>query len=52
MLQDRGLSIAGLKADLVERLKDAIESSGGDSADSSYGEESEEESEEEAGLLS
>jgi hypothetical protein len=31
MLQDRGLSTAGLKADLVERLKAAIESSEGDS---------------------
>jgi hypothetical protein len=29
MLQERGLATAGLKADLVERLKAAIESSGG-----------------------
>ncbi len=29
MLQERGLSTAVLKADLVERLKAAIESSGG-----------------------
>jgi Ran GTPase-activating protein (RanGAP) involved in mRNA processing and transport len=38
MLKDRGLPTAGLKADLVERLEAAIESSGGDS---SNGEESE-----------
>jgi hypothetical protein len=33
MLQERGLSTTGLKADLVERLKAAIESSRGDSSD-------------------
>ena len=36
MLQDRGLSTAGLKADLVERLKAAIESSGGDSSNGGH----------------
>ena len=35
MLQERGLATAGLKADLVERLKAAIESSGGGGGDSS-----------------
>jgi hypothetical protein len=48
MLQDRGLCTAGLKADLVKRLKAAIESSGGDSSngeesEDSIGEDSEEE---------
>jgi len=32
MLQDRGRSTEGLKADLIERLKAAIESSGVDSS--------------------
>ncbi len=32
MLEDRGVSTAGLKADLVDRLKAATESSGGESS--------------------